>query len=138
MCSSDLTRGLTITHWGLARLLLARFRSEDLGAEVQRVGVAQRAAIAAEDNALRRLERDIHDGPQQRLLRLQMEDRIELYLHTESAKLSQATARHRDYIKAETLVARWGDASLQGEGVYNVQVSVDGQLLQISLRKLAV
>ena len=67
------TRGLSRTHWGLARLLLARFRSEELGAEVERVGAAQRAAVAAEDNALRRLERDIHDGPQQRLLRLQME-----------------------------------------------------------------
>ncbi|HEY8317653.1 MAG TPA: histidine kinase [Amnibacterium sp.] len=67
------TRGLTWAHWGLGRLLLARFRSEQLGAEVERVGAAQRAAVAAEDNALRRLERDIHDGPQQRLLRLQME-----------------------------------------------------------------
>jgi signal transduction histidine kinase len=68
-----LTRGLTYAHWGLGRLLLARFRSEELGAEIERVGAAQRAAVAAEDNALRRLERDIHDGPQQRLLRLQME-----------------------------------------------------------------
>ncbi len=67
------TRGLTWAHWGLGRLLLSRFRSEELGAEVERVGAAQRAAVAAEDNALRRLERDIHDGPQQRLLRLQME-----------------------------------------------------------------
>ena len=68
---------------------------------------------------------------------LEMEDRIELYLHTDSAKLSQAIAKHRDYIKAETLVARWADTPLQGDGVYNVQVSVDGQLLQISLRKVA-
>jgi signal transduction histidine kinase len=67
------TRGLTTAHWGLGRLLLARFRSEDLGARVEQVEAAQRAAVAAEDNALRRLERDIHDGPQQRLLRLQME-----------------------------------------------------------------
>jgi signal transduction histidine kinase len=67
------TRGLTYAHWGLGRLLLARFRSEDLGARVEQVEAAQRAAVAAEDNALRRLERDIHDGPQQRLLRLQME-----------------------------------------------------------------
>jgi signal transduction histidine kinase len=67
------TRGLSMAHWGLGRLLLSRFRSEQLGVEVERVGAAQRAAVAAEDNALRRLERDIHDGPQQRLLRLQME-----------------------------------------------------------------
>ena len=68
-----ITRGLSMAHWGLGRLLLSRFKSEDLGAEVERVGAAQRAAVAAEDNALRRLERDIHDGPQQRLIRLQME-----------------------------------------------------------------
>lgn len=67
------TRGSVLAHWGLARLLLARFRSDDLRDAVARVGAAQRAAVAAEDRSLRRLERDIHDGPQQRLLRLQME-----------------------------------------------------------------
>ncbi|WP_375400017.1 sensor histidine kinase [uncultured Amnibacterium sp.] len=67
------TRGAVLAHWGLARLLLARFRSDDLRETVARVGAAQRAAVAAEDRALRRLERDIHDGAQQRLLRLQME-----------------------------------------------------------------
>lgn len=67
------TRGAVLAHWGLARLLLARFPSDDLREAVARVGAAQRAAVAAEDRALRRLERDLHDGPQQRLLRLQME-----------------------------------------------------------------
>lgn len=67
------TRGATLAHWGAARLLLARSRSEDLRSDVARVDAARRAAVAAEDTALRRLERDIHDGPQQRLLRLQME-----------------------------------------------------------------
>lgn len=66
---------------------------------------------------------------------LQMEDRIELHLHTDSARLSQAIARHRDYIAAETLAARWSETPLQGDGVYSTQVSVDGQALQISLRK---
>jgi signal transduction histidine kinase len=67
------TRGLTIAHWGAARLLLGRFASEDLRGEVARADAARVAAVTAEDTALRRLERDIHDGPQQRLLRLQME-----------------------------------------------------------------
>jgi signal transduction histidine kinase len=35
--------------------------------------VSRGAAIAAEGHSLRRLERDIHDGPQQRLVRLQMD-----------------------------------------------------------------
>ena len=68
-----ITRGLTLAHWGAARLLLARFASEDLRGEVARADAARLAAVTAEDSALRRLERDIHDGPQQHLLRLQME-----------------------------------------------------------------
>lgn len=67
------TRGAVLAHRGLARLLLARFPSEDLRQDVARVDAARTAAVAAEDTALRRLERDIHDGPQQRLLALQME-----------------------------------------------------------------
>jgi signal transduction histidine kinase len=68
-----ITRGMTLAHRGAARLLLARFASEDLRGEVARADAARLAAVTAEDSALRRLERDIHDGPQQHLLRLQME-----------------------------------------------------------------
>ncbi len=68
-----ITRGATLAHWSLAKGLLSRFRSEDLMQDVARADAARTAAITAEDTALRRLERDIHDGPQQRLLRLQME-----------------------------------------------------------------
>jgi signal transduction histidine kinase len=90
------TRGLSMAHWGLGRLLLSRFRSEDLDVEVERVGVAQRAAVAAEDNALRRLERDIHDGPQQRLLRLQMElASAERHLGTDSTATAESLAEAR-------------------------------------------
>ncbi len=42
--------------------------------EARDVAQAQKAAaVSAEANALRRLERDIHDGPQQRLVRLAMD-----------------------------------------------------------------
>jgi signal transduction histidine kinase len=68
-----LTRGLTWAHWGADRLLLARFPSEQVNAEVAAIDDSRRAAVVAEDLALRRLERDIHDGPQQRLLRLQLD-----------------------------------------------------------------
>ena len=37
------------------------------------LAAARGAAVQAEDAALRRLERDIHDGPQQRLVRLQLD-----------------------------------------------------------------
>jgi signal transduction histidine kinase len=42
-------------------------------AEIGRLAGGRDAAVAAEAVALRRLERDIHDGPQQRLVRLQMD-----------------------------------------------------------------
>jgi signal transduction histidine kinase len=67
------TRGLTLAHHGIARLMLARFRSEDLEERVAEAHATRTAAAAAEGTALRRLERDIHDGPQQRLVRLQMD-----------------------------------------------------------------
>ena len=42
-------------------------------AEIGRLAEGREAAVAAEAVALRRLERDIHDGPQQRLVRLSMD-----------------------------------------------------------------
>jgi signal transduction histidine kinase len=42
-------------------------------AEMGRLAEGRDAAVAAEAVALRRLERDIHDGPQQRLVRLSMD-----------------------------------------------------------------
>jgi isoleucyl-tRNA synthetase len=67
---------------------------------------------------------------------LEMEDRIVLYLHTESAKLQAAFETHRDYIAAETLTVQWATAPL-GEGAYRVDAKVDGQPLHIELRKKA-
>lgn len=67
------TRGLTWAHWGLARGLLSAFRADALEREVATLTESRSAAVAAEGTALRRLERDIHDGPQQRLVRLQMD-----------------------------------------------------------------
>jgi signal transduction histidine kinase len=66
-------RGLTWMHWGVARGLLSSFRADALEKEVATLTESRTAAVAAEGTALRRLERDIHDGPQQRLVRLQMD-----------------------------------------------------------------
>jgi len=66
-------RGLTWMHWGVARGLLGTFRADVLEREVATLTESRTAAVAAEGTALRRLERDIHDGPQQRLVRLQMD-----------------------------------------------------------------
>ena len=66
-------RGLTLAHHAIAEAMLGRWSSDDLAAEVRAEAAARGAAVHAEDVALRRLERDIHDGPQQRLVRLQMD-----------------------------------------------------------------
>ena len=68
-----LTRGLTLVHHYQSKLLLGAFASDALRVQVGDLAQARGAAISAEGHSLRRLERDIHDGPQQRLVRLQMD-----------------------------------------------------------------
>ena len=67
------TRGLMLLHAAIAQGLLGAWRSEALEREVADLSASRGAAVSAEDQSLRRLERDIHDGPQQRLVRLQMD-----------------------------------------------------------------
>jgi len=66
-------RGLTLVHVQLGDLLLDRANEDELTERVGRLEVARSAAASAEALSLRRLERDLHDGPQQRLVRLSME-----------------------------------------------------------------
>jgi isoleucyl-tRNA synthetase len=67
--------------------------------------------------------------------RLEMEDRIVLWLETNSPELRQAIDAHRDYIGRETLVAEWATQPLMGEGVARATAKVDGHPLTIELRK---
>lgn len=60
-------------HAVVARPFLGRFKSEALENQVSSLFSSRQAAVAAEGTSLRRIERDIHDGPQQRLIRLQMD-----------------------------------------------------------------
>ncbi|WP_235738036.1 sensor histidine kinase [Nocardioides alcanivorans] len=64
-------RAVAWLHASLASVLL-NSRAELLS-EVRRAEGAREAAHAAEAVSLRRLERDIHDGPQQRLVRMDMD-----------------------------------------------------------------
>jgi signal transduction histidine kinase len=68
-----ITRGLVLLHHVIARVVLGAFRSDALQREVIALSASRGAAVSAEGHSLRRLERDIHDGPQQRLVRLQMD-----------------------------------------------------------------
>ena len=71
-------RGCAQSQARLSRLILsgvAELQERIFGLEAERTTlVAQRdSAVSAEAVALRRLERDIHDGPQQRLVRLALD-----------------------------------------------------------------
>jgi signal transduction histidine kinase len=64
-------RATALLQAQLGRVLLTSRAATQ--AEIGRLAGGRDAAVAAEAVALRRLERDIHDGPQQRLVRLQMD-----------------------------------------------------------------
>jgi len=66
--------------------------------------------------------------------RLEMDDRIVLYLSTSSPELRGAIDAHREYVTNETLTIGWSDQPL-GEGAHRAEVKVDGQPLTIELRK---
>ena len=68
-----ITRGLVTLHWSIARGVLGAWKSDALQREVISLSESRGAAQSAEGHSLRRLERDIHDGPQQRLVRMQMD-----------------------------------------------------------------
>src|SRR5690606_8327442 len=63
---------LRAPHW-IAEGMLGAGRADALTEQVDALAASRGAAVAAEGHSLRRLERDIHDGPQQRLVRLQMD-----------------------------------------------------------------
>lgn len=65
--------GMVGVKYGIMRGMLGRWESDDLRQEVVSLSASRGAAVQAEDYSVRRLERDLHDGPQQRLMRLQMD-----------------------------------------------------------------
>ncbi|WP_433802618.1 sensor histidine kinase [Actinomycetospora sp. CA-084318] len=82
------TRVLTAVRAALARGLLTN-QTAALRARTGELATARRAAVDAEANTLRRVERDLHDGPQQRLVRLDMD------LETLGRRLDDDPARAR-------------------------------------------
>src|SRR5215469_5191682 len=92
------TRACLAVQTGLGQALLSdasalhrRIRGLEQERDTARAQTA--AAVTAEAAALRRLERDIHDGPQQRLVRLAMElGRAQHHLDSRSAAAREALA----------------------------------------------
>ncbi|MCC6498223.1 MAG: sensor domain-containing protein [Propionibacteriaceae bacterium] len=65
--------GLGRLRHAIAAAMLGRWPADDLAARAEAEAEARQSAVHAEDSAMRRLERDLHDGPQQRLVRLQLD-----------------------------------------------------------------
>ncbi|ROP74223.1 sensor histidine kinase [Curtobacterium sp. PhB115] len=66
-------RASVIAHWWIDFGLLGGFRAEVLERRVAGLQASRAGAVTAEGQALRQIERDLHDGPQQRLVRLRMD-----------------------------------------------------------------
>ncbi len=68
--AASITRGLAILHRAVVQGLLCVDPNEALRRDVARLRVSRSAALELEASELRRIERDIHDGAQQRLVKL--------------------------------------------------------------------
>src|SRR5690606_29005059 len=66
-------RALVMAHVGLERFALLASRPARLRARIDDLTASRAAVVDAESQALRRIERDLHDGPQQRLVRTTMD-----------------------------------------------------------------
>jgi signal transduction histidine kinase len=139
-----IARGAALLRAGYSRALLtgvAEMRSRITVLEERRA-----AAVSAEATALRRLERDIHDGPQQRLVRLAMDlGRAQQQIDTDPvaarATLAEALTQTRETlgelralsrgIAPPVLVDRGlpsALAALAGRSVVPVDLAVDQSL----------
>ncbi|MEV4810636.1 sensor histidine kinase [Micromonospora avicenniae] len=137
-------RGCALLQAGFSRAMLtgvAEMRDRIIVLEEQK-----RAAASAEATALRRLERDIHDGPQQRLVRLAMDlsrARQQLASDPEAAgrTLDEAVAQTRDTLAELRALSRGiappilvdrglpsALAALAGRGLIPIELRVDPEL----------
>ncbi|RKN44516.1 sensor histidine kinase [Micromonospora endolithica] len=137
-------RGCALAEASLGRALLtgvAEMRNRITVLEEQK-----RAAVSAEAIALRRLERDIHDGPQQRLVRLAMDlsrARQQLATDPEAAgqTLDEAVGQTRETLAELRALSRGiappilvdrglpsALAALAGRGIVPTELRVDGDL----------
>jgi signal transduction histidine kinase len=71
LVAPQLIRGLAIADTGMARRLLGPHR--DLAARVTELEISRERVVDAAEAERRRIERDLHDGAQQRLVALAME-----------------------------------------------------------------
>ena len=73
LCAPPLTRSLAAADTAMARWLLAPPANADLAARVTELEVSRERVVDAAEAERRRIERDLHDGAQQRLVAVAME-----------------------------------------------------------------
>jgi isoleucyl-tRNA synthetase len=116
--------------------LVIEFRAAEGWAGVAEKGI--QVAIDArvtDDLAKEGLARDVIRQVQEHRKNsgLEMQDRIVLYLGTDSDKLRGAIDAHREHIAAETLTVQWSSTPI-GEVT---EIKIEGQVLRIGLKKVA-
>ncbi|WP_353828363.1 sensor histidine kinase [Agromyces sp. SYSU T0242] len=127
------TTGFTRLHGAIGRGMLGAWRSEALERQVEQLAASRGAAVQAEDTALRRLERDIHDGPQQRLVRLQMdlaaiERKLEADPDAARELLGEARDQARDTLDELRALSRgFAPPLLQDRGLASALESLAGR-----------
>lgn len=94
-------RGAALVRAGLGRALLTGVA--ELQERIDDLAQGRAAAVSAEANALRKLERDIHDGPQQRLVSLAMELSRAQRQMAKDPEAAQATIKSAITATRETL-----------------------------------
>jgi signal transduction histidine kinase len=72
LAAPSVVRGLTLMDIAVARGLLGRYSSRELTERVDELERSRRRAMDAAEAERRRIERDLHDGAQQRLVALAM------------------------------------------------------------------
>jgi isoleucyl-tRNA synthetase len=88
--------------------------------------------VLAQEGMARDIVRQVNDL--RKKANLNMEDRIELLLETDSEVLKKAIRAHKEYIANETLTNFW---AIRMEGEFaEASVKIEGHLLRIRLRKI--
>jgi len=89
-----------------ARTLLGPSRAEELEHQVERLAETRAGVVDAADAERRRLERDLHDGTQQRLVSLAMRLGMARAEHPDAAQARQVIAEAHEEAKAALLELR--------------------------------
>ncbi len=131
--ASFVTRGVMTVHRAIVQTLLCVDPAEELRQDVERLRESRSAAVELEASELRRIERDLHDGAQQRLVVLAMDlGRAEEKIDTDpaAAKVLVADAREQSRLalaELRDLVRGTAPSILIDRGLAAAVASIAGQ-----------